>query len=313
MVPVPDRSSGLQSNQAQQGPTGHATPRGQGTGEVDRSASPPAAGRTARSLGQVVRWFWHFAVSNGDTVVPVALALVLGILSLAGKTSTDQLVTGTLGVLTLLSLSALRDRLQRDETLRTMRRLNDEITDLTVTARALGSSRETHISRDQEANNDYLITLIRELPNIQAAKFLAFSGRDARVFVEQVLERSDCPVQLLIKHPDTVGHVQQRWILAELDRMRRYLLPKYGDRLQIRCYRQPYSLRGRKLEPHVVDVGWYTPKPGDPVEVVGHRNPLVTARLNSEGGVAISKMFDEVFEALWNAADSEDASAISTA
>jgi hypothetical protein len=257
---------------------------------------------------------WHavkrvgrFVLANADTLGSLAIAMFLALISVAGNATFEDLGTGILAVLTLLSFSALRDRLQRDQVLTVTRRLS---TELSSVAQAITGTRRIHVSRDQEANNDHLTALIRGLPNITAARFLAFSGRDARLFVEQVLEHSDCAVQLLVKHPESVGPVQQRWILAELDRLQRYAMARHGGRLQVRCYRQPYSLRGRKLEPHLVDVGWYTPRPGDPVEVVGHRNPLVTVRLDSEEGVAIARMFDEVFEALWGAPDSEDVARI---
>jgi hypothetical protein len=260
-----------------------------------------------RPVGQVLYRTARFTIANADIVMPFAVSLGLTALSLTGTASTNELIAGTLAVLALLSLSAVRDRLQRDEIMGATLQLRSE---LSAVSGILGSRQAIHISKDQTADNAYLSALIRELPSISGAKFVALSGRDTRAFVEQVLERSDCVVKLLMKHPETVGEIQQRWILAELDRMQAYLIPQYGERLHIRCYRQPYSLRGRKIEPHVVDVGWYTPLPGDKREIVGHIYPLVVARLDSDEGVALGKMFDDVFDALWTASDSVDASTI---
>ena len=261
-----------------------------------------------RSMGPVLNRTARFTIANADTILPLAVSLGLTALSLTGTANTNELIAGTLAVLALLSLSAVRDRLQRDEIMGATRQLRSE---LSTVSKIFGSRQNVHISKDQTADTDYLVASIRELPSISEAKFLALSGRDTRTFVEEVLERSNCMVKLLMKHPETVGEVQQRWILAELDRMQRYLIPKYGERLHIRCYRAPYSLRGRKIEPHLVDVGWYTPLPGDKLELVGHIYPMVLARLDSDEGVALGKMFDGVFNALWEAADSEDASSIS--
>jgi hypothetical protein len=86
--------------------------------------------------------------------------------------------------------------------------------------------------------------------------------------------------------------------------------------VQIRCYEAPPSLRGRKFDNLLVDVGWYTPDLGrqggedEDWEVIGHLNPLVVSSAETEEGQHLREMFDRVFESLWESSKDNDAAEI---
>lgn len=258
-------------------------------------------------LGGAVARGWEWLLPNFDVGLSLLLSAGVVVASFFTDISTDTIAQVTLAVLTLLTLSLIRDRLRRDETDRTLVDTNDALAGLTALWRP---SSRLHVSRDQSADDAAFKAIIDDIAEIDEARYLAFSSRDARKFIEQVAVKSTGAVQVLLKHPETVGATQRRWILAELDRLFKYTVPKAANRIEIRCYRAPYSLRGKKLSPAVINVGWYTPLIGDVAEVIGHKNPLITAPLDSEEGAALARMFDGLFDALWSDPETEEAAAV---
>ena len=255
-------------------------------------------------LTQLLQW----SIRNLDSTLTIVLAATFAVLSLLSIGTIRTVLAGTLVVLVLLSVATLRDRLDREI-------LRGTLTELDINVGKIRSIQEQAntsaiVADDEAADARQLHAMIEALPKIISADLLAFSGRDARGVLEQILEHSGCPTRLLLKHPDSVGRVQRTWIIAELERIQRYLIPQYGDLLSIKCYRAPYSLRGRKLNPYIINVGWYTPLVDDDVEVVGHTNPLVIATLDTAQGAALGKMFDRLFESLWTASTTEDGASV---
>jgi hypothetical protein len=269
----------------------------------------PWFGQTSSSsiMGRV-KAFAQWALRNLDSAITIVLAGTFAVLSLLSLGSVRTVLAGALIVMVLLSVANLRDRGDRDQ----LRELISQLDGSVAKIRAFQERAHDAVvvAENEAADARQLQELIGSLPKIQSADLIAFSGRDARGILEEILRHSGCPIRLLMKHPDSVGRIQRQWIVAELERMQRYLVPEYSETLHIRCYRAPYSLRGRKLHPYLINVGWYTPLIDDEVEVVGHTNPLVIAKLDTPEGASLCKMFDTLFEALWNASTTEDAATV---
>ena len=248
---------------------------------------------------------FQWAFRNLDSAITILLAVTFAVLSLLSLGSVRTVLAGALIVMVLLSVANLRDRTDRDQLQNLVSQLATSVAKIRAFEERTRDS--VVVAENESADSHQLQEMISSLPKIESADLIAFSGRDARSILEQILKHSGCPVRLLMKHPDSVGRIQRQWIVAELERMQRYLVPEYADTLQIRCYRAPYSLRGRKLYPYLINVGWYTPLVDDEVEVVGHTNPLVIASLDTPEGASLCKMFDSLFDSLWNASTTEDA------
>lgn len=159
--------------------------------------------------------------------------------------------------------------------------------------------------RDSEGANS-IITAV-ENKAISNADMLEFSGVGAEPLIHDLALRG-CRIRLLVKHPESVGAFQTRRIVANLEAL---FGRDYSDRVQVRCYRFPSSLRGRRLGNEIIAVGWYTPfiENGNLAryEVMGHDNALIIIELGTPEGRHLERMFQGVFNDLWTASDTEDA------
>jgi len=164
--------------------------------------------------------------------------------------------------------------------------------------------------RDSEASTMLMAAVADK--SINSADMLEFSGVAVDGLIHDIASRGG-RVRLLVKHPDSVMPFQKRRIIANLEAL---LGRDYGDRLSIRCYKFPASLRGRVFGDEAICLGWYTPfiEGGHlaQYEVMGHDNALIMARLSTTQGRSLERMFKSVFESLWSADGTEDASQVVT-
>ncbi|HSW58267.1 MAG TPA: hypothetical protein VLH15_07685, partial [Dehalococcoidales bacterium] len=110
---------------------------------------------------------------------------------------------------------------------------------------------------------------------------------------------------LLIHNPleQLLSDLQKERICAQIRTLK--LVGFKDGILKIKCYNQRASLRGRKFDNTLIELGWYT-YDYDPEyaeygknQMWGHNNPLIVAHLKNEGQY-LGKMFDRVFDSLWN-------------
>lgn len=143
------------------------------------------------------------------------------------------------------------------------------------------------------------------------ADLIEFSGDTVRSLLEQLAE-AGTRVRLLLKHPDSVGGAQRNKIISTYWYLKEHVFMLKPDSFQIRFYRLPATLRGRRLDMRLLNVGWYTPdvSAGGKLsdwEIVGHLNPTVTGDLQTTEGQALNQMFSRTFDGLWSTAiDSVD-------
>lgn len=165
------------------------------------------------------------------------------------------------------------------------------------------------IARDENENIDLLKTYLSKRP-VEKADMLEYSAVAARPLIDELV-RKGATLRILIKHPATVGPEQEKKILASIGSLERFVLQHHGARVEIRCYKAPASLRGRKIDDLLLDVGWYTPDLSpqgvvDKLEIIGHLNPVVMCSAATEEGLHLREMFDRVFEPLWESAKNDD-------
>lgn len=116
----------------------------------------------------------------------------------------------------------------------------------------------------------------------------------------QNLKRVKCQIRLLIKHPDTsISDFQRKKICQRIRELIGVDFKNYR-KVEIRCYKQFASLRGRKFDDDFISIGWYTPTIKVEGEILGHGNPMINAYIEDESGKVLKKIFDDVFNVLWD-------------
>lgn len=106
-------------------------------------------------------------------------------------------------------------------------------------------------------------------------------------------------------NPTNKDFQKEKRICPTIGELHRFTLGNY-DKVKIKCYRTPASLRGRNFGDKWVQLGWYTYQTKESPEVFslpqiwGDANPLITAPTSSPEGQILKGMFNEVFEKLWD-------------
>jgi hypothetical protein len=177
---------------------------------------------------------------------------------------------------------------------------------------------EEHVVNEPAAitiiENDYsvpmpVIEFIRQ-KNPQVVKMLEHSATYGRHYIDAIktLDPKIKDIRLLIHNPveQMLSHLQKERTCEQIRTLK--LVDFKSDVLKIKCYNQRASLRGREFDDELIVLGWYTFH-YDPCyaeygknQIWGHNNPLIVANLKNQGQY-LGKMFDRVFNSLWDDSD----------
>jgi len=157
------------------------------------------------------------------------------------------------------------------------------------------------------ANDDVIEYIKRERP--QRADLIEYSAATILDILDN-LKNVNCKIRLLIAHPEiAISDLQKRRIIGRIADLVTIDFKGYQN-AEIKCYkeyafnRKSYkafaSLRGRKFDDEFISVGWYTPTKKVEGGILGHENPMINSYIDTECGRALKRMFDEVFETLWD-------------
>jgi hypothetical protein len=166
------------------------------------------------------------------------------------------------------------------------------------------------LSKDYAETSSLLTKEITERPPADA-DLIEYSADSVRPVLEQ-LAAAGARVRLLLKHPDSVGRAQREKIISTYWYLKDHTFRDNPDSFHVRFYRIPATLRGRRLDTRLLNVGWYTPdiSTGGRMsewEVIGHLNPTITSDLQTSEGYALNLMFSRTFDGLWgNSIDAEE-------
>ncbi len=155
-----------------------------------------------------------------------------------------------------------------------------------------------------------LPTLIESVPACRAesADLLEYAGATTLPLI-RAIRREHVPLRILVKHPETVDGLQRQRMITTLDTLYTSVFEDYRGQYEIRCYRQPYSLRGRMLGSRLLELGWLTPDPKRQT-AFGHANPSLLIDLTAGDHRELRSFFERTFEELWTAPDTVDALAV---
>jgi hypothetical protein len=137
-------------------------------------------------------------------------------------------------------------------------------------------------------------TFIRERPP-KKAELLEYSAWQIEWLLSE-LKRARSSVRILIAHPDqAVSEAEKRRIEDNLSTLSR----NYAE-YDVRLYRAPAGLRGRKIESLLI-LGWYTHAyENQELCIHGHENSIVVTQTYTREGKIFDEMFEKTFNALWN-------------
>jgi hypothetical protein len=180
--------------------------------------------------------------------------------------------------------------------------------------------KELHLAKfypDQMSADDDTLGLIQT----EKAQLIEYSSWTASRVLYRLKEMK-AEIELLICNPNfTITNAQERSfhsprpgskdfqkelrVCPAIRQLGNTILRGY-DKVKIKCYRTPGSLRGRNFGDRWIQIGWYTYQSdgdrktfGSP-QIWGDNNTLITAPTSSTEGLALKNMFNRVFEKMWD-------------
>lgn len=165
----------------------------------------------------------------------------------------------------------------------------------------------TSISRDQDESMSKLIAAVPHCRD-EEVELLEYAGQTTLPLI-RAIRREAVPLRLLVKHPDTVTGMQKQRMITTLDTLYNSIFENYKGTFEIRCYRLPYTLRGRRLGKETLELGWLTPDIKRET-AYGHANPSVLADLSHKGNEHLRIFFERTFRDLWEHSGTEDGRAV---
>jgi hypothetical protein len=177
------------------------------------------------------------------------------------------------------------------------------VLDLAVSVYLLQRPPAMRLARDQDES---MPALIEALPrcHTEGADLLEYAGSTTLPLI-RAIRREGVPVRMLVKHPETVDGFQRQRNITTLDTLYTSIFEDYDGSYEVRCYRLPFSLRGRRLGKQIVELGWLTPDIRRQT-AFGHQNPTLIADLSNPGNSHLRVFFDKTFDTLWNDEGTED-------
>lgn len=187
---------------------------------------------------------------------------------------------------------------------------------LDVTLRNLSEQHSTvnGFSNDTEAM-PFLARYVED-QHPQAADLLEYSAFGAMPLLTKLAEVGTArTVRLLVGHPAAaISDYQRDYRLAEALRALAYRVPadqalKIG--LQVKCYKEHPSIRGRLINEKLLVMGWYSfddrglADPGGR-PMAGGTNALVSVEIDHEVGRRLGQTYRRTFENLWRDASNAD-------
>jgi hypothetical protein len=151
-------------------------------------------------------------------------------------------------------------------------------------------------------------TLIKQINGASKVQLLEYAAATTLPLIRAIREKA-APLQLLIKHPDTLEGMQKQRTLSTIDTLINSVFSDYIGEYEIRCYRLPYTLRARKFCDISVELGWLTPDLANE-SAHGSRNLSILFYLANDKNQEAKLLFDRTFNDYWNDSRTEDAKSV---
>lgn len=159
-------------------------------------------------------------------------------------------------------------------------------------------------NRVMENQDESILELTESLSRCKGIDLLEYAAATTLPLIRAACRRK-LPIRLLTKHPDTIEGLQQQRSIVALDTLLNSVFECYTGTFEVRCYKLPYSLRGRHLRDQVLELGWLTPDYKHKT-AFGHQNPSYLLSLTDSKNVQLRDFFVRTFDDYWNHPDTED-------
>src|ERR1035441_3969425 len=119
------------------------------------------------------------------------------------------------------------------------------VLDLSVSVYLNQAPAITQLLKNQDES---MVRLNEAIPRCRTdgADLLEYAGATTLPLI-RVIQREGVPLRLLVKHPDTVLGLQKQRMVTTLDTLFNSIFEGYQGKYEIRCYRLPFTVRGRRL------------------------------------------------------------------
>lgn len=175
--------------------------------------------------------------------------------------------------------------------------------DLAIVVYAAQQQPPRQFIRNQDESMPRLIEAAAKC-RIHGADLLEYAGATTLPLI-RAIRRDGVPMRMLVKHPDTITGIQKQRMITTLDTLYNSIFDDYQGAFEIRCYRLPFTLRGRRLGRELLELGWLTPDVRRQT-AFGHANPSLLVDLASGGNDYLVEFFERTFNDLWNDSQTED-------
>jgi hypothetical protein len=177
------------------------------------------------------------------------------------------------------------------------------VLDLTVSVNSQRSEAGTWIARNQD---EALPQLLQAVPQCRrdGVDLIEYAGATILPLIREI-RRAGVPMRMLVQHPDNITGIQKQRMLATLDTILHSIFENDQEGVEIRCYRLPFTVRGRRLGERLLEIGWLTPDVKRQT-TYGHQNPSMIADLSDRKNEHLRVFFDRTFKDLWDNDTTED-------
>lgn len=163
------------------------------------------------------------------------------------------------------------------------------------------------LARNQDESMPILIEALAHC-RTDGVDLIEYAGATTLPLI-RAIRREGVPMRMLVKHPETIGGLQKQRNITTLDTIYNSIFSDYRDSFEIRCYRLPYTLRGRRFGKKSLELGWLTPDVKRQT-AYGHSNPSLIVDSSTSINEHLLIFFDRTFETLWNDEETEDGRAV---
>src|SRR5215475_5994286 len=156
------------------------------------------------------------------------------------------------------------------------------------------SSLETY--EDQAQALPQILTFVKE-ERPEKCDLLEYSTSSTRQLLQE-LKKANVKIRLLICHPEkAVSDHERKAIELGIENIHKDF--KNYDRITVRQYATPASLRGRNIGDKLINVGWYLySSTGGEVDVRGHDTMMITSDADTPQGHKLKETFSRAFDTL---------------
>ncbi len=179
--------------------------------------------------------------------------------------------------------------------------------DLAVSVYLLQRPPGMRMVRNQDESMPMLIQAVSHC-RTDGVDLLEYAGATTLPLI-RAIRREGVPLRMLVKHPETVEGLQKQRNITTLDTIYDSIFDDYRGIFEIRCYRLPYTLRGRRLGKDCLELGWLTPDTKRQT-AFGHANPSLIVDLSTSSNDHLRDFFDTTFKTLWNDSGTEEGRAV---